>query len=108
MSGSRLTAWTRRRLGIVAGSAVMATLDHAGFPATTAKKKHNGKNKKKRKRCAKLGNSCNTGKKGACCGDAACESFNGVSTCCIGAGKACSSSAECCNKICFEGACVIR
>jgi hypothetical protein len=31
-----------------------------------------------------------------------------VATCCIGANKPCASSAECCNKICFEGACVIR
>jgi hypothetical protein len=108
MDGSRFAVWTRRRLAVLAGGGAIAVLERAGMRTTEAKKKHNGKNKKKRKRCAKLGAACNSGKKGTCCGEASCEFFNGASTCCVGANKSCASSAECCNKICFQGACVIR
>ena len=111
MNNSRLTRWTRRRLGIVVGSVASSLLHRAGLETAEAKKRRKGKGKgkkKNKKRCAKLGDACRSGKKGACCGDATCEVFDGAATCCLGANERCSDSKECCNRICFEGSCIIR
>ena len=60
MEETRFDAWTRRRFGLMAGSALAAL---AGWQRTDAKKK----------RCKKLGASCKTGGKRKCCGTLKCD-----------------------------------
>ena len=57
MDGSRFDAWTRRRLGLVAGSLVTAALGGLHMGDVEAKNKH----QKHKQRCLKLGEVCTPG-----------------------------------------------
>ena len=107
MDDSRFDAWTRRRFGLAAGGAAVSLFGRGGNQDVGARKKRKKKKRPAQDTCAALGQPCDPGNR-ACCGNAACEVFDGVAKCCIGGNDPCASSAECCNRICFEGACVIR
>jgi hypothetical protein len=98
----RFDAWTRRRLGLVAGGAAVALLGSAIRPAAVARKG-------KRKRCRKLEQSCDQTKKSkSCCSSALlCAQVSQLGSgnfCCKQAGQTCQSSTECCgNNACDRG-----
>jgi hypothetical protein len=89
----RFDAWTRRRFGLAATGTFAALLGFTSSPSTEAKQ---GK-----KRCRKLGETCdNTKKRKSCCAsELLCAQVSQVgqaNVCCRQAGQACSSSRECC------------
>jgi hypothetical protein len=93
--------WTRRRLGILTGTAATTLLSLALPGASAAKKR-------KRKRCTKLRKPCHIGGR-KCCHHNACVSIdtgaNGTFFCCKPENKDCQTSDECCpGTACFKEA----
>jgi hypothetical protein len=101
MDGLRFTAWSRRRLGLALGGAA-AALGLAGYEGAAAGKKGKGKRKK---RCRKLGASCQPdGKK--CCRGNTCAPDDAAFRCCRAVNEPCKVDAQCCpQSACFEGFC---
>jgi hypothetical protein len=94
MDASRFDAWTRRNFGLAAGGALAALL---GLSAADAKKKG------KKKRCRKLGATCNPGGKRKCCGKLRCD-HHGINSvdqtfCCKTVGKSCKDGLDCCTPL---------
>ncbi|MCD6033588.1 MAG: hypothetical protein K0S78_5774 [Thermomicrobiales bacterium] len=103
MDGTRFDAWTRRRLGLVAGGigALLLGLDEPHEAGAGRKGKKSGKKRRrKRKRCKKLLQPCTIGGK-KCCRGNSCEPINGGQFCCKPFGKSCSDGAECCSDLCL-------
>ena len=111
MDGSQFDAWTRRGFGAAAGGLAGSLLALAALPVAAAKKKGK-RGKKKRKRCTKLGDACNDGKKTCCCGLACREPVNGLETgrkCCKIGGSPCTfGENECCSGDCGGDFCACK
>jgi hypothetical protein len=128
MDGSQFDAWTRRGFGAAAGGLAGSLLAMSAIPGAEAKKG------KKKKKCKKLNDSCNDGKKKCCCGYECHESIipNGSSrhccrapgfpdqgspqNCCSGRSElgkcicktlfqSCGLPHECCSGFCVSGTC---
>ena len=100
MDGSRFDAWTRRRVGLATGGALASLLGLSLQQDVTAKnQKHNGKNTKKK--CRKLGQSCDiTNKNKKCCNAkqlcAQVKNLGSGTFCCKQRGDNCSVNDDCC------------
>lgn len=101
MDGSRFDALTRRGVGLAAGGAT-ALLALARLPGAKAKKK--------RKRCGKLDDPCNSNKKKCCCGFKCQPEDSTGNFCCRSFDSPCTvtSQDECCTKRCVEGFCLCK
>ena len=100
MDGSRFDAWTRRRLGLIAGSLVTAALGGPHMGGVEAKNKH----KKQKQRCLKLGEVCTPGGR-KCCTFVACNPTEGGPRCCREHHEACTVGSDCCSGNCDRGIC---
>lgn len=103
MDGSRFDAWTRRRFGLAAGGLVGSFAGLFGIGEDDAKAK-----KGKKKRCRKLGQSCKSSGKRACCkkkGLACLQAEGGGSQCCRRGQASCASDGQCCSGSCMDGLC---
>jgi hypothetical protein len=109
MDGRTFDAWTRRRVGLAAGGLAMTLFGWAGEPETAARRKKD-KNKDK-KRCRKLGQTCDQSKKNKqCCSDKQlCAQISGQGSdtfCCNQRNERCSENSDCCgNDRCSSGRC---
>jgi hypothetical protein len=103
MDGSTFDCWTRRRFGHLAGSTVSVLL---GWSAAADARK----NRKRKKRCKKLGDSCKPGGKRRCCGKLRCDKTLASSPtvrCCKGEDESCEEHIECCDGLgCPDNTCV--
>lgn len=105
MDGSRFDTWTRRKFGLVAGSAAVASLlGIASLPEAEARKK------KRRKRCRKLGQTCdiNRADQQCCKSGQDCAQVQGISgnVCCKERFASCSFNEDCCGtRKCNRGSC---
>lgn len=104
MDGSRFDAWTRRRVGLVSGIALATAL---GLVA-----REEGAAKKNKKKCRKLGKTCQkSGNKKKCCGSLKCDTISfepsTQTRCCRTIGKACAKNIDCCDQLCcdLDGTC---
>jgi hypothetical protein len=92
MDANRFDIWTRRKFGLVAGSALAALLAARGTDDVAA-----------RRRCKRRGSQCSSSGK-PCCGTLACEEtvVKGVEGdfCCKSDDAACTSHASCCSTNC--------
>lgn len=100
MDGSRFDAWTRRRFGVVAGGLAGSLLALAGRDDAEAKKRH-------KKKCKKLGDSCDPSGKRKCCHGRLCGfpiNDDSLNHCCRGGGDSCTPEhqAECCTGVCQQ------
>lgn len=113
MDGSRFDAWTRRRFGLVAGSALAAALGSASPDnvADVEANTHQQRRGRRRKRCRKPQRVCVPGGR-RCCGGHACRTV-GIPPrgpfCCRDFDQPCPSGNddECCEDfVCLDGRCV--
>ncbi len=103
MDGSRFDAWTRRGFGVAAGGLAGSLLALSAIPDAEA-----GRGKKK-KRCKKLGDVCNDGKKKCCCGYGCQTSGMSVQKfCCRAAGFPAETVQDCCSGKLELGKCVCK
>jgi hypothetical protein len=119
MDGPRFDAWTRRRVGRMAGGFAAAALALLGVTGSESGKNAR-KRKRHKKRCKKLHDPCQVGKR-KCCGDLRCRTSSlnaGIHTfCCKTEGKPCVNEADCCDpflccstadgNVCIPGPCVL-
>lgn len=108
MDGSQFDTWTRRRFGLAAGGAALASiLGIANLPEAEAKKRK----KKKKKKCRKLGETCDINRKNEqCCNNEQdCGQVQGLGNsnfCCKPHNSSCSFNEDCCgNRRCRSGSC---
>lgn len=99
MEGHRFDAWTRRRVGFAAGGLAATLLGWAGVPTAEAKK--NKKNNNDKKKCRKLGQSCDQSQKNKkCCNsNQLCAQISGQGSgtfCCKQRNDNCSANSDCC------------
>jgi hypothetical protein len=94
MDGPEFDAWTRRRFGSAAGSLLAGLFGASRSEVAEAEKK-------KRKRCRKLGRKCKPDGKRKCCGKLKCDAtgFAGERPriCCKTRGKPCGDERDCCD-----------
>ncbi len=102
MDGSQFDAWTRRGFGAAAGGLAGSLLAMAAIPGAKAKKK--------KRKCKKLNDTCNDGKKKCCCGFECREVLNnnGGRRCCRAVGFPAESAQECCTNKLELGNCVCK
>lgn len=101
MDGSRFDAWTRRGFGTAAGGLAGALLAQAALPVAKA-------GKKKKKKCGKLNDQCNSGKKKCCCGYECQPQDSNGNRCCRAADFPASSDQECCSGRRELGRCICK
>lgn len=102
MNGGSFDAWSRRRVGMVAGGLAASLLGIVPSEDTAAKKK-----RKKKKRCKKLRESCNPEGR-TCCNDRTCGGPPEARFCCQQGGESCDGNGDCCNQTCIQGACALN
>ena len=101
MDGSRFDAWTRRGFGTAAGGLAGALLAQAAIPVAKA-------GKKKKKKCGKQNDQCNSGKKKCCCGYECHPQDSSGNRCCRAADFPASSDEECCSGHRELGRCICK
>jgi hypothetical protein len=109
VEGSRFDAWTRRRVGLAAGSILGSLLALVQPDASEAAKKK----KDKKKSCGALGDSCQPSGKKACCkkGGLSCQApliGPGGRTCCLPGNKTCKRNKDCCSDQCVDNVCACK
>lgn len=102
MEESRFDAWTRRRFGLALGGG-LAALGLGARGGTVA-------GKKKKKRCRKLKQACQSGNRNRkCCNGLTCGESVAIpegAHCCRKAQGICSDASECCSPaLCDDGKC---
>lgn len=111
MDGARFDSWTRRRFGVAAGGAAASLVGLVGRLQTDAKKDNKNNKNKDKKKCRKLGQSCNQSNKNKkCCNNKQlCAQISGQGSgtfCCKQRNDSCSDNADCCgNNKCSSGKC---
>jgi hypothetical protein len=101
MDGSQFDAWTRRGFGVAAGGLAGTLLAKSGIPGVEAKKK--------KKKCKKLNDACNDGKKKCCCGyECQPAGMSAEKRCCRAADFPASSAGECCSGKLELGRCICK
>lgn len=99
MDGSYFDAWTRRRIGMVAGGVFAGALGLIERVDGAAKKRKN-----KKRRCRKLGKTCQKSDKQKCCGSLKCDTISfepsTQTRCCKTIDQPCSDNLDCCNGLC--------
>jgi hypothetical protein len=98
MDEPRFDAWTRRRVHRVAAGFLSAALTVIGVGESAAQKR-------RRKRCRKLGKTCKPGsKKKRCCGDLRCDVLDidpsAQTRCCKRVEQPCADNLDCCGGLC--------
>ena len=102
MDDSRFDTWTRRKFGLATGGAAAVLLGLTGSQEAGAKKK---------KKCKKLGQSCDASNKNKkCCNSkqlcAQVNHLGGGNFCCKERGSSCSFNEDCCGSDkCNNGSC---
>jgi len=106
LDGTRFDSWTRRRFGLATGGALASILGMASVADVDAKKKN------KKKKCRKLGQTCDINDKNKkCCNEKQdCAQVQGLGSsnfCCKSLNEGCSVNTDCCgNRKCTSGKCV--
>lgn len=105
MNAFRFHAWTRRRFGTAAASAIAGVFGLAAGNAARARKKR--RKKKRKRKCEKLGTRCNPrNDKQVCCSPLYCQKSAelGGNRCCKPRYESCLRDADCCpNMTCVGG-----
>lgn len=97
MEESRFERWTRRRVALVAGGAIVALLG-VGPAGNATAKGHPHHTHHHKKRCKRFRDSCTPGGKRKCCGNLLCDTARGsmAPTCCKQLNAPCELQSDCC------------